>query len=437
MSSRSLTDAFKFNCGILPESTAKIVVGLSGGADSVTLLHLICTNPDLLPPNCAVEAVYVHHGISSKADSWSEFCAGLCRTLHVDFCEERVVLDSNFSNVEAQAREKRYRALASHLDSNSVLATAHHLNDLVETFLLALKRGSGLPGLSAMGVLQKFAGGLIWRPLLDSSRAEIEAYTGAHGLSYVTDDSNFDIRYDRNFFRHEIVPRLVEHFPEYLDSIRKSAAYIHEAQVIVDQVAEQDLYELADSSGSLELYGYRLLSPERQHNVLRRYIHGVTGKYPSAQLLQQFDKDFVDARTDSVPVLKMDGWELRKFRERLYIVRSSDLNFGTSGQVEPGMTVTVLARSYRLMESDSGGYRLAPDSKIELCYDYSFSLKIHPYNRSMRRELKKLFSEYGIAYWERRFIPVVKIDGRVAGLFPNYIDAEFYTPDKGHRFVEV
>ena len=48
-----------------------------------------------------------------------------------------------------------------------------------------------------------------------------------------------------------------------------------------------------------------------------------------------------------------------------------------------------------------------------------------------------LFSEYGIAYWERRFIPVVKIDGRVAGLFPNYIDAEFYTPDKGHRFVEV
>ena len=171
-----------------------------------------------------------------------------------------------------------------------MLATAHHLNDLVETFLLALKRGSGLPGLSAMGVLQKFAGGLIWRPLLDSSRAEIEAYTGAHGLSYVTDDSNFDIRYDRNFFRHEIVPRLVEHFPEYLDSIRKSAAYIHEAQVIVDQVAEQDLYELADSSGSLELYGYRLLSPERQHNVLRRYIHGVTGKYPSAQLLQQFDK---------------------------------------------------------------------------------------------------------------------------------------------------
>ena len=83
------------------------------------------------------------------------------------------------------------------------------------------------------------------------------------------------------------------------------------------------------------------------------------------------------------------------------------------------------------MESDSGGYRLAPDSKIELCYDYSFSLKIHPYNRSMRRELKKLFSEYGIAYWERRFIPVVKIDGRVAGLFPNYIDAEFYTPAAG------
>ena len=101
------------------------------------------------------------------------------------------------------------------------------------------------------------------------------------------------------------------------------------------------------------------------------------------------------------------------------------------------MTVTVLARSYRMMESDSGGYRLAHDSKIELCYDYSFSLKLHPYNRSMRRELKKLFSEYGIAYWERRFIPVVKIDGRVAGLFPNYIDAEFYTPEKGHRFVEV
>ncbi len=437
MSSKSLTESFRNQCSLLPGAITGIVVGLSGGVDSVTLLHLIHSFRNQILGRCTVQAVYVHHGLNSQAGKWSEFCAGLCAELQIPFFEERVQLDVKNHNIEAQAREKRYQALAKHLDCSSVLATAHHLNDVAETFFIALKRGAGLPGLSTMGVLQPFGESHIWRPLLEVSRSQIEQYAAEHNLSHITDDSNFDIRYDRNFFRHEIIPKIVEHFPEFLDSVKKSSSYIYESQLIVRNVALQDLCELEDRNGTLDLSGYRLLPAERQHNALRTFIHRKIKKYPSAQLINQFERDFLSARDDANPVLKIDEWELRKFKDHLYAVRDCDLNRGYAGAVKTMQIVEILNNRYQLVRSAGSGFRLPEGSILTLSYDYSFSLKIHPQDRRHGRELKKLFMEYEIPQWQRKITPIVEIDGKAAGLFPDHIDRQFFAERDGYVFKKL
>lgn len=432
-----MRNSFRLNCNQIPRSTTKIVVGLSGGADSVTLLDLLVKNKSSLPNNSLIEAVYVHHGLNPHASDWSNFCSSFCEELKVPFYEERVHLPSNTRNVEAEAREKRYEALAKHLDQSSILTTAHHQNDLAETFFLALKRGAGLPGLSTMGVLQPFVKGFIWRPLLDFSRAQIEQYVAENHLAYVTDDSNFDLHYDRNFFRHEVISTITERFPEFLSMVKRSSSYIYEAQILIDELAEEDLRSLVDQNHSLDLVKYSTLSIERQHNALRKFIHKEIKKYPSVQLIAQFEHDLLNAKEDANPILFFENFQLRKFKQRLYVVDPKILEPTGSIFLEPNQTIKILDHTYQLVLSKEGGLKLKDDEKLLLSYDYSFSLKIHPYNRVHSRELKKLFMEYEIPTWQRKLTPLLKINDQVVGLFPNYFEKDFYTKDQGYIFKRL
>src|SRR6266852_5482254 len=146
----------------------RITVGLSGGVDSVSLLHLL--------RNCSVEtrAIHVNHGLSANAGAWAAFCRRLCKRWSVPLTVRRVRVARAEKGLEAAAREARYAAFRR-VDCD-VLMLAHHLDDQAETVLLNLLRGAGARGASGMRERTAFRGRALVRPLLEVPREAIVAY---------------------------------------------------------------------------------------------------------------------------------------------------------------------------------------------------------------------------------------------------------------------
>ena len=172
-------------------TSRQILVAFSGGLDSTVLLHqLVQWRTE--NPGVTLRAIHVHHGLSANADAWVTHCENVCQQWQVPLVVERVQLATDGLGIEAQARQARYQAFARTLLPGEVLITAQHLDDQCETFLLALKRGSGPAGLSAMAEVSEFAGTRLIRPLLARTRGELEQWALAHGLRWIEDESNQD-----------------------------------------------------------------------------------------------------------------------------------------------------------------------------------------------------------------------------------------------------
>ena len=191
----------------------QLVLGLSGGLDSMVLLELC--HQLTQSSTIKLSAVYIHHGLSANADQWAAFCQQQCLQRNIAFEVQKVQLNSN-ANIEAQARAARYSALAAFVVTpQTALLTAHHADDQLETLLLALKRGAGPAGLSAIAAVQPFAAGWLLRPLLEFSREQLEAFAKEQQLEWIEDESNNDSRFDRNFLRLQVIPLLQQRWPAF------------------------------------------------------------------------------------------------------------------------------------------------------------------------------------------------------------------------------
>ena len=227
-----------------------IVVGVSGGADSLCLLHVLCHLPPTLAPR--VHVAHLHHGLrGAEADADAAFVASLaaawnlpCRVGQAD-----VALEARRAglSLEEAGRRARYAFLGAvaHASGAGAVAVAHNADDQVETILMHFLRGSGLSGLRGMLPLSPLprapwgravvdeplatpaaAPLRLVRPLLEVPRADIEAYCQAHGLTPRLDRSNLDLTLFRNRLRYELLPLLATYNPAVREALRRSARVV-------------------------------------------------------------------------------------------------------------------------------------------------------------------------------------------------------------------
>lgn len=215
-------------------------VGLSGGADSVALLHILVTNKDKLSLKKLV-AVHVHHGIrGEEADRDLDFSRNLCENLNVEFISFNIDVpaeaEKTGESLEECARRLRYECFEK--VSCDKFATAHNLNDNAETLIFNLARGSSLSGLCGIPYTrEKYI-----RPLLDCTRDEIEAYLNENKLNFVTDSTNLSDDYTRNKIRHKILPRLYELNPSFDKAFSRCTESVRLAEDFIFQSAEEKLH---------------------------------------------------------------------------------------------------------------------------------------------------------------------------------------------------
>jgi tRNA(Ile)-lysidine synthase len=257
-----------------------LTVALSGGVDSVVLLHsLVALSKSM---QFTLSAVHVNHGISNNAKLWSQFCGNLCHAydipIYVAYLQIRK--DPGLS-LEAVAREQRYRVFDRMQADYVVLA--QHLDDQAETLLLQLFRGAGIKGLSAMPVVRKQTSDnapQILRPMLEISRSRIETYAKQHRLNWIIDESNDSLAFNRNYLRHEILPLLKKRYPNYPKTLLRTSRHLSEASSLLDELAEIDRAQCLASDRLQVDHLRKTKLCARQESVALRFV---TAKYQYAQ----------------------------------------------------------------------------------------------------------------------------------------------------------
>lgn len=287
------------------EPDERLTVGLSGGCDSVVLLHLLAR----LGYPGRLDAIHVHHGLSPNADAWAQFCADYCARLGVPLTIRRVVVDpSPGLGLEAAAREARYAAFAE--TARDCLLLAQHRGDQAETVLFNLLRGAGVTGAAGMPAERAFGKLRLLRPLLDCSRADIEAYAGEAGLSWVDDESNADTSLTRNFLRHEALAALNQRFSAAEASLAQAARHFGEAAGLLDDLAALDWQQTSENDAA-RLSALKTLSLPRLKNLLRYRLRQLGWQVPVASRLDEFARQLQSAGPDRHPELHLPGGKMR------------------------------------------------------------------------------------------------------------------------------
>lgn len=253
----------------------------SGGADSTALL--------LAAAQCwpdQVQAIHVHHGLQAAADDFARVCESVCARARVPL--QVVHVDAGHASGESPedaARRARYAALAAAARQSGLggVLLGQHADDQVETLLLALSRGAGLPGLASMPARFEREGVVFYRPLLEIPAAALRQWLVAQQIPFVDDPSNTDERYTRNRIRARLLPALAEAFPQFRETFARSARHAAQAHELLIEVARQDLALLGTPP---VIKALQALSQPRQANVLRYWLLQQQATPSAAQLEQ-------------------------------------------------------------------------------------------------------------------------------------------------------
>ncbi len=275
------------------EPALPLGVAYSGGADSTALL-VACARK--WPGQ--VVAIHINHGLQAAAAAFEVHCRKVCNglgvPLHVETVQAHAALGQSPEDAARIARYKAFNALA-HMEyagaAIKTIAIAQHADDQVETVLLALGRGAGLAGLSAMPARWTRGALTYHRPLLRVSALDVRDWLAMENEPFVEDPSNADTRFTRNHIRAVLLPALQAVFPQFRDTVARSARHAAEAQSLLNELAGEDWLSVACSDDGLpNIRNLQALSPARQSNVLRLWLRQKYGVVPQAAQLTELRK---------------------------------------------------------------------------------------------------------------------------------------------------
>lgn len=407
--------------------SSRLVLGLSGGMDSMVLLDLLCALRARL--GFELSALHVNHQLSRHADEWSVLCERRARGYGVPFQAVRVEVERDGPDgLEAGARAARYAAFSA--QGADAVVLAHHLDDQAETLLLQLMRGAGPRGLAAMPVARPLGAAprpLLLRPLLDVERKELGRYARAHRLRWVEDDSNTDIDRDRNYLRHEVLPALAARFPGYRQTWLRASRNFADLSEVADAQAQ------SDAAGALAREGLRVsrlreLSPARAGNLVRWYLAQEGLPTPRRDQLEEFLRQVTGARADAQP--SVDLGDARVYRHRGLLRIAPATSAGLRWQVrwcgEADLTLPAglgRVRFERLMGAGLAVEQIAGREVVARPRAGGERIKLAP-NRPTRT-LKNLLRESGVPQWQRDRLPLLACEGQVLWAAELGIDCRF------------
>lgn len=417
-------------------------VGLSGGADSVALTHILASNREKLGIK-ELKAVHLHHGIrGEEADRDLNFVADFCRRLGIELLPFKADIPSlaekSGESIEECARRIRYECFEK--AGCDKFATAHNLNDNMETFFFNLSRGTSLSGMTSIPYVRDF----YIRPLLDCTRKEIENYISENGLDFVTDSTNLSDDYTRNKIRHNILPLFYELNPSFDKAFSKCLSSVYMSKNYIDNTAKE-LFEKSKCDGKFDCSVFKTEPDAIRYAVLSLILKSGNVNNISREHLLQVDNIIKNGGSADLP----NKIKVTVERNRLY--------FGEL-QTTPEFEIAVDLNT-ESVETPVGSFDFSVLSQKDLqnlnkvvldnlidCDKISGKLvirnrhegdKVRFLNRGMTKTLKKLFNEFKIPVSNRSKIAILSDDCGIVWMEHFGVTARCKPTEKTERYLKI
>ena len=418
-----------------------LVAGLSGGIDSIVLLDLL--HRASRRAGFELAAIHVNHRINPAAGKWASFCRAFCRARGIPLLVKAVEVKRG-NSLEAAARAARY-AVFSAVKCN-VIALAHNQDDQAETLLLQLLRGTGVKGASAMpeyraedsrSRIERSAinarsrrrpvAGMpaVLRPLLDVPRSEILEYAKSRKLSWIEDDSNTNIAFDRNYLRHRVLPIIAERYPAYRRTLARASRHFAEAADLLDACAARD----AGEGDALDLARLRGLSVARGKNVLRHFLARCGVLMPNTRKIEELARQLMRVGVGASIRLTTGAHDLRCHGGKLHVVASmTAVSAPAAVQWHGEKRLPLTAFGGTLMMKPARGKGIS----LQKISGKNVSVRARAGGERLRlaanrpsRTLKNLWQEAGTPLWLRENAPLLFANDELVYVAGLGVDAAF------------
>ena len=302
-------------------SADQIIVGFSGGADSTLLLHKTFNFLTESNYDNKLLALHINHQAQPESHAWEEHCQKFCQDRKIHLQTEKVEITIKGEGFEAAARSARLEVFNS-FDKNAVIILGHHLDDQIETILFRIFRGTGIKGLSGIKRQSILGSKVVLRPLLNLTKKEIIELLDQERLNYITDESNQDNSFSRNYLRNTVIPKIYEKWPGAKKNISRMANILRKQNILYESYLEAVLEKVSDEDG-LKLDELKNLDYFERAELIRIWLDKQSFSTPNESQMKEIEKSFFQSRQESNPVIKFQ----REDAQRLGVILTKTNNY--------------------------------------------------------------------------------------------------------------
>jgi len=240
------------------------------------------------------QAIHINHNLSNQSGKWAEHCKNICMNLDIDLLTESIEIRSEGGGIESAARQLRYKIFRNILKKGEQIALAHHSDDVAETILLRMLRGTGIDGLEGPKLKRNLGAGILIRPFLNISKKEILSYLNENKLNYINDDSNKDNSFDRNFLRNKIFPLLEDRWNNFPQRFTNMSSIIRDRNSNYSDLLFEIHHELIGKE--IEIKKLKEVSRTIIYDILRYSIKKCNIAVPNRKIMDEILKTFIDSK---------------------------------------------------------------------------------------------------------------------------------------------
>ncbi|AGI27024.1 tRNA(Ile)-lysidine synthase [Candidatus Portiera aleyrodidarum] len=294
-------------------------IALSGGRDSICLLDITYKSlkkiktKNLIPK---IYAIHINHYMNNSSENCEKFCIKYCNMFNIPLIIKRQ--KKYINNIELAARNFRYFWFNYYLNNKDVIFIAHNNDDQIENWMLKTMKGCGITGLSSIPYKRKMGYGFLLRPLLNISRRTINNYIKKYKLNWFEDKTNFNIKFDRNYLRHKIIPKLKNRWPYFYITLNKCIANFKESNQLLNEVSTEIFTIIGYNSNKIYINKLIKLSYYQLRRLIIYCLNHLGYINPSKKQINELINQIFNAKYYSSILIKFNNIEARIWKGFLY-----------------------------------------------------------------------------------------------------------------------
>ncbi|CEI58573.1 tRNA lysidine(34) synthetase TilS [Candidatus Portiera aleyrodidarum] len=382
----------------------KIWIALSGGIDSICLLDITYKSVNKLKKNNLIPKIYalhINHYMNKYSEKCEKFCIKSCELFNIPLIIKRQ--KKYIKNIELSARTFRYFWFTYYLNKYDVIFIAHNNDDQIENFMLKTIKGSGINGLSSIPYKRKLGDGFLIRPFLNISRINIKKYIKKYKINWFEDKTNFNIKFERNYLRHNIIPEFKKRWPYFNITLTKCIEKVKESKKLLNEFSKEIFNFIGCNSKKIYIKKLIKLSYCKIRYLIIFCLKNLGYINPSKKKINELINQILNAKYYSSILIKFNKIEVRFWKGFLYFIYYSYYKYKPEN----------IFYSWNL-------YCIKKFDKLNIkIFNLKGGEKIKHYGKIKR--IKNLLQKLSIPPWERnKFIIVYYKDKIVAALNKNF-----------------